>query len=101
VVAKGADDVALRIREIGAEHHLPILEAPPLARALYFHVDLDREIPIELYTVVAEVVAWAIRLKRVSEQGGDLPPTPVNLNVPPGMDQRGPRNPTPEDDPNA
>lgn len=101
VVAKGADDVALRIREIAAEHHLPMLEAPPLARALYFHVDLDREIPIELYTVVAEVVAWAIRLKRVSEHGGDLPPTPANLSVPPGMDQRGPRNPTPEDEPNA
>ncbi len=101
VVAKGADDVALRIREIATEHHLPILEAPPLARALYFHVDLDREIPLELYTVVAEVVAWAIRLKRVGEQGGDLPPTPVNLNVPPGMDQRGPRNPTPEDEPNT
>lgn len=101
VVAKGADDVALRIREIATEHYLPILEAPPLARALYFHVDLDREIPLELYTVVAEVVAWAIRLKRVGEQGGDLPPTPVNLNVPPGMDQRGPRNPTPEDEPNT
>ncbi|WP_017736837.1 flagellar biosynthesis protein FlhB [Pseudomonas sp. CBZ-4] len=101
VVAKGADDVALRIRAIAAEHHLPMLEAPPLARALYFHVDLDREIPIELYTVVAEVVAWAIRLKRVSEHGGDLPPTPANLSVPPGMDQRGPRNPTPEDEPNA
>lgn len=101
VVAKGADDVALRIREIAAEHHLPMLAAPPLARALYFHVDLDREIPIELYTVVAEVVAWAIRLKRVSEHGGDLPPTPANLSVPPGMDQRGPRNPTPEDEPNA
>ncbi|MGF6099222.1 flagellar biosynthesis protein FlhB [Pseudomonas sp. 18175] len=101
VVAKGADDVALRIREIATEHNLPILEAPPLARALYFHVDLDREIPLELYTVVAEVVAWAIRLKRVGEQGGDLPPTPVNLNVPPGMDQRGPRNPTPEDEPNT
>lgn len=101
VVAKGADDVALKIREIAEDHHLPILEAPPLARALYFHVDLDREIPIELYTVVAEVVAWAIRLKRVSEEGGELPPTPVNLNVPPGMDRRGPRNPTPEDEPNA
>ena len=101
VVAKGADDVALRIRAIAAEHRLPLLEAPPLARALYFHVDLDREIPIELYTVVAEVVAWAIRLKRVSEHGGDLPPTPANLSVPPGMDQRGPRNPTPEDEPNA
>lgn len=100
VVAKGADDVALRIRDLAREHHLPVLEAPPLARALYFHVDLDREIPIELYTVVAEVVAWAIRLKRVSEHGGDVPPTPVNLSVPPGMDQRGPRNAKPEDEQN-
>lgn len=100
VVAKGADDVALRIREIAREHNLPVLEAPPLARALYFHVDLDREIPIELYTVVAEVVAWAIRLKRVNEYGGDVPPTPVNLSVPPGMDQRGPRNAEPEDEQN-
>lgn len=98
VVAKGADDVALRIRAIAQEHDLPVLEAPPLARALYFHVDLDREIPIELYTVVAEVVAWAIRLKRVNEHGGDVPPTPVNLSVPPGMDQRGPRNAKPEDE---
>jgi flagellar biosynthetic protein FlhB len=98
VVAKGADDVAMRIRDVGREHNLPVLEAPPLARALYFHVDLDREIPLELYTVVAEVLAWAIRLKRVSEEGGEIPPTPVNLRVPPGMDQRGPRNVKPEDE---
>ncbi|MDZ3995150.1 flagellar biosynthesis protein FlhB [Pseudomonas sp. Teo4] len=91
VLAKGADAVALRIREIAQEHDLPILQAPPLARALYFHVDLDREIPMELYTVVAEVVAWAIRLKRVSEHGGPVPPTPLNLNVPDGMDQPGRR----------
>jgi flagellar biosynthetic protein FlhB len=98
VVAKGADDVAMRIRDIGREHNLPVLQAPPLARALYFHVDLDREIPLELYTVVAEVLAWAIRLKRVSEHGGDIPPTPMNLTVPPGMDQRGPRKAKPEDE---
>lgn len=98
VLAKGADAVALRIRELAQEHALPILEAPPLARALYFHVDLDREIPMELYTVVAEVVAWAIRLKRVSEQGGPVPPTPTNLNVPDGMDQPG-RRPRRTEDP--
>ncbi|WDY57912.1 flagellar biosynthesis protein FlhB [Pseudomonas sp. PSKL.D1] len=97
VVAKGADAVALRIREIAAEHRLPILEAPPLARALYFHVDLDRQIPTELYTVVAEVVAWAIRLKRVAVHGGPVPPMPANLNVPEGMDQPGRKRPTPED----
>ncbi|NIE76511.1 flagellar type III secretion system protein FlhB [Pantoea sp. Ap-967] len=98
VIAKGADAVALRIREIAAEHQLPILQAPPLARALYFNVDLDRQIPGELYTVVAEVVAWAIRLKRVAEHGGLVPPTPVNLNVPEGMDQPG-RSRTRTEDP--
>jgi flagellar biosynthesis protein FlhB len=100
VVAKGADAVALRIREIANEHQLPILEAPPLARALYFHVDLDRLIPSELYTVVAEVVAWAIRLKRVAQHGGTVPPSPVNLNVPEGMDQPGRSRPRTEDPPN-
>ncbi|MFJ2983904.1 MULTISPECIES: flagellar biosynthesis protein FlhB [unclassified Pseudomonas] len=97
VIAKGADAVALRIRELAQEHALPVLEAPPLARALYFHVDLDKQIPAELYTVVAEVVAWAIRLKRVSEQGGPMPPVPVNLDVPEGMDTPGRRTPPPED----
>lgn len=100
VVAKGADAVAQRIREIAAEHELPILEAPPLARALYFHVDLDRQIPMELYTVVAEVVAWAIRLKRVAEQGGPIPPMPQHLDVPDGMDRPGRRPKTTEDRPN-
>jgi Flagellar biosynthesis pathway, component FlhB len=76
VVAKGADAVALRIREIASEHQLPILEAPPLARALYSMWTSDRLIPSELYTVVAEVVAWAIRLKRVARQGGPVPPIP-------------------------
>ncbi|MNI93574.1 Flagellar biosynthetic protein FlhB [compost metagenome] len=89
--------MALRIRELAQDHDLPILEAPPLARALYFHVDLDKQIPAELYTVVAEVVAWAIRLKRVSEQGGLTPPVPVNLDVPEGMDKPGRRPHSPED----
>lgn len=97
VIAKGADAVALRIRELAQDHDLPILEAPPLARALYFHVDLDKQIPAELYTVVAEVVAWAIRLKRVSEQGGLTPPVPVNLDVPEGMNKPGRRPHSPED----
>ncbi|WP_249679228.1 flagellar biosynthesis protein FlhB [Pseudomonas abieticivorans] len=97
VIAKGADAVAARIREVGAEHRIPVLEAPTLARALYFHVDLDREIPTELYTAVAEVVAWAIRLRRVNEAGGVVPPTPKNLPVPPGMDQPGPQGADPEE----
>ncbi|MBE0489546.1 MAG: flagellar type III secretion system protein FlhB [Halomonas sp.] len=86
VVAKGADLVAARIRELGDEHGVPRLEAPPLARALYHHVDLDAEIPEALYTAVAEVMAWAFRLRRVAEEGGEAPPRPEALPVPESLD---------------
>jgi flagellar biosynthetic protein FlhB len=82
VVAKGADLVAARIRELGEEAGVPLLQAPPLARALYHHVDLDREIPMDLYTAVAEVLAWAFRLKHVTQEGGEVPPTPKDLPIP-------------------
>ncbi|MGS2742065.1 flagellar biosynthesis protein FlhB [Halomonas sp. LS-001] len=96
VVAKGADAVAARIREIADEAGIPRLEAAPLARALYHHVDLDAEVPAQLYTAVAEVMAWAYRLKNIADQGGDVPPTPDNLPVPPDMDSRDSRgNETP------
>jgi len=85
VVAKGTEAVAARIREIAAEHKIPLLEAPALARALYFNVDLDREIPGPLYAAVAEVLAWAFRLKQVKVSGGDLPPKPKGLEVPSKM----------------
>ncbi|CAM0554365.1 flagellar biosynthesis protein FlhB [Vreelandella titanicae] len=89
LVAKGADAVAARIREIAEEAGVPRLQAAPLARALYHHVDLDAEVPAELYTAVAEVMAWAYRLKQVSQQGGEVPPTPDNLPVPPEMESPG------------
>lgn len=87
VVAKGTELVAARIRELGRENGVPLLEAPPLARALYHHVDLDREVPAELYTAVAEVLAWAYRLKRVRSEGGEMPPTPRDLPVPAELDE--------------
>lgn len=82
VVARGVDAVAERIRAVAAEHRVPLLETPPLARALYRHVDLDREIPVGLYTAVAEVLAWAFRLRRVREEGGVSPEQPRDLPVP-------------------
>lgn len=82
VVAKGVDLVAARIRELGEEAGVPLLQAPPLARALYHHVDLEREIPLDLYTAVAEVLAWAFRLKHVTQEGGEVPPTPEDLPIP-------------------
>jgi len=90
VIAKGADQVAARIRELGDENRVPRLEAPPLARALYHHVDLDQEIPGDLYTAVAEVLAWAFRLKQVESDGGEVPATPRDLPVPPALDDAAP-----------
>ncbi|RUO36037.1 flagellar biosynthetic protein FlhB [Aliidiomarina shirensis] len=88
LVAKGSDAVAAKIRELGEEHNIPRLEAPALARALFYNVDLEREVPTALYTAVAEVLAWAFRLKQIKVEGGDIPPTPKNLVVPKQMAER-------------
>jgi flagellar biosynthesis protein FlhB len=89
VVAKGVNLVAARIREIAAENNVPLLEAPPLARALYYNVDLNREIPGPLYGAVAQVLAWVYQLKRFRAHGGDVPmaPTDQDLDVPPDLDK--------------
>lgn len=85
VVAKGVGVIALRIREIGAEHAVPILESPPLARALYKHADLDVPIPSALYNAVAEVLAYIFQLANWRQQGGVYPVPPRNLPVPPEL----------------
>lgn len=86
VVAKGAGLIALRIREIGAEHRVPVLEAPPLARALYRHAEIGQQIPGQLYAAVAEVLAWVWQLKRWRLAGGQRPGKPKNLPVPEALD---------------
>lgn len=63
VVAKGMDFVALRIREIAQDNDVPIVENPPLARALYAACDVDRAIKPEHYKAVAEVIGYVLRLK--------------------------------------
>ncbi|MHB0768553.1 flagellar biosynthesis protein FlhB [Bradyrhizobium sp. 5.13L] len=63
-VAKGVDNLALKIREIAREHDIPIVENVPLARALYATVEIDQEIPTEHYHAVAEVIGYVMRLKR-------------------------------------
>jgi len=63
VVAKGADYIALRIRQIADTHEVPIIENPPLARALYAAVEVDQEIPQEHYKAVAEIIGYVMRLK--------------------------------------
>lgn len=63
LVAKGAGDIALRLKTIAKENGVPVVENPPLARALFRQVDIGREIPVELYQAVAEVLAMVFRLK--------------------------------------
>ena len=86
VVAKGMNLIALNIRELARENSVPILEAPPLARALYANCELEQPIPTALYTVVAEVMAWVFQLNHWMAEGGLPPEQPTGLAVPEGMD---------------
>lgn len=71
VVAKGAGEVAASIRELAAKNRVPLVSAPPLARALYRGVDLDQEIPVPLYAAVAKVLTYIYQLR--NWQGGNRP----------------------------
>jgi flagellar biosynthetic protein FlhB len=82
VVAKGQGLIALKIREIGAQHGVPMLEAAPLARALYGHTDLDQEVPAGLYAAVAEVLAYVYQLSNWRQVGGNYPKPPREIAVP-------------------
>jgi len=62
-LAKGVDAVALRIRTVGTENDVPIVENPPLARALYASVDVDGTIPTEHFKAVAQVIGYVMRLR--------------------------------------
>lgn len=73
LVAKGVDSLAFRIREVAEEHDVPVVENPPLARALYAAVELDEEIPVEHYQAVAEVIGYIMKLK--GNAPGDGGPT--------------------------
>ena len=86
VVAKGSHLTAAKIREIAQEHGVPILEAPPLARALYKHTEIGDAIPEALYTAVAEVLAYIYQLKRYYKEGGKQPQEPHDLPVPAELD---------------
>ncbi|RME67298.1 MAG: flagellar biosynthesis protein FlhB [Alphaproteobacteria bacterium] len=66
--AKGVDHLAMRIRTLAKEHNIPIIENPPLARALHAAVDIDQEIPPEHYKAVAEVISYVMKLR-----GGKVP----------------------------
>jgi flagellar biosynthetic protein FlhB len=89
VVASGRLLLAQRIRELAVEHEIPIIEAPPLARALYRHVSPGKEVPASLYHAVAAVMAYVYQLRQFQAGQGQLPQLPDDLPVPPGMDPEG------------
>lgn len=86
VVAKGADLIALRIRDIAREAKVPVLQAPPLARALYAHTDIDQEIPARLFGAVAQVLAWVFQLREAVAAGRPFAAEPPVPEVPGDMD---------------
>lgn len=86
MLAKGAGEIALRIREEAEKHRIPMLEAPPLARALYRHCEIGQEIPASLYAAVAEVLAWVYGMRSWRKGKGILPKKPENLPVPQALD---------------
>ncbi len=86
VVAKGADVIALKIREIAGEHNVPTLESPKLARALFAHTELGDEIPEALYSAVAEVLAYVFQMRVFKREGGFRPEMPNALPVPDALD---------------
>ena len=82
VVARGADLVAARIRLLATEHGVPLVAAPPLARALYRTTELEQEIPAGLYLAMARVLAYVYQLRLAISGGGPVPPPPGDIEVP-------------------
>jgi len=86
VVAKGTELLALKIREIATENGVPVIEAPPLARALHKSVEIGHEVPAALYVTVAQVLTYVYQLKAARERGAAPPPAPSFEQPPPAPD---------------
>ena len=86
LIAKGADLIALKIRQTAQQHNIPVLESPRLARALFAHTEIDEEIPTALYMAVAQVLAYVYRLKAALSGRGPQPGTCPVPDVPEELD---------------
>lgn len=86
VIAKGADLVALKIRDVAKASDVPVLQSPMLARALYAHTEIDGEIPSALYTAVAQVLAYVYQLRAAMAGRGAMPGQMPVPEVPPELD---------------
>lgn len=85
VVAKGADNVAMRIIELGKTHSIPTLSAPPLARSIFFHTEIGEAIPQKLYVAVAQVLAYVHQLKLYRRGKMKRPKLPTKYEIPTDM----------------
>jgi flagellar biosynthetic protein FlhB len=82
VVAKGSELIAANIRRVGAEHAVPVIESPALARAIYFHTELGEPIPAGLYLAVARILAYVFQLRAYVPGQGHRPSVPDELQIP-------------------
>ncbi len=94
VVAKGADLLAMRIRDLARDAKVPVLQAPPLARALYAHTEVDQEIPARLFSAVAQVLAWVYQLRDAMAAGRPLAAAAPVPEVPADLDPENAAVPT-------
>lgn len=86
VISKGADLLAMKIRDIAKVSDVPVIQSPMLARALYANAELDQDIPSTLYTAVAQVLAYVYKLKAALRGQGPMPGEPPQPFVPPELD---------------
>ena len=86
VISKGADLLAMRIRDLARTHAIPVLQSPMLARALYANAEIGQDIPSTLYTAVAQVLAYVYRLKAALRGDAPMPGEPPQPTVPPELD---------------
>jgi flagellar biosynthetic protein FlhB len=86
VVAKGLDLIAFKIRDLATENRVPVLEAPPLARALYANTEIDQEVPVALYSAVAQVLAYVFQLRNALAGRSPMPGNLPDLDVPAELD---------------
>ncbi len=80
LLAKGVDNMAMKIREIAVSHKVPVFTAPLLARAIYHTTDIEKEVPSDLYIAVAKVLAYVFQLK--TAKPGNYPNPPTDLSIP-------------------
>ncbi len=85
VVAKGADEVAMKIIELGKTHSVPTISAPPLARSIFFHTEIGAEIHQKLYVAVAQILAYVHQLKQYRRGKTKRPKVPTKFDIPTDM----------------